>query len=233
MKNATTYKYRSNHPYRNPRKQTLLQCQWCADDYLAERSDSKHCCDSHKTLASNERQNKRREQENLYYEQQRQLRIRNKPANVTLVKPAQPIHRIEPQIPRIDWRELEKSVNEMVEKSVKDLKHLEEQRVIDNLNRLFSEIGERILKCSSAGYIRQPDISAIQSKVSRVPIDTRLNAFVQFQDHIEFVNQKLDVYLQDVSRELRKSHSRRLEFILPEEILSGITQLCTPVGSPT
>lgn len=208
------------------RRQSTCTCKWCGESFISQRSDSKYCCDSHKTLASGERRRQKNEQEIIAEQRRRQLHIIQQKARVTnSVKPNQPIPRAVPEPSPEIWMDLEKSMKDMLDKTAQDMKLREQQRELARYNSMFKEIVSRMESCSQYGVIRYSDISDLQFKVSRILTDTNLRTIHIFQEKVDFVGEELEQYLQDLRIELRESGSRRIEFDPPPEIISGLEVL--------
>jgi len=222
-------KLRARRGFYNDRQQSRCTCQWCGEWFLSQRSDSKYCCDSHKTLASNARMEQRREQERMDEERRRQYYIHQQKTSVASpTKPPETICKPQPQSSNDDWKEFEQTISEMLEKSRKEQKLREEKHEMERYEKMFTDIVQRMQRCSSVGAIRYSDISALQSKVSAILLENKLGTCSIFQQHLEFVDQIFRSYVEELRREFRRSGARRLEYNPPEEVLRGLEMLRNP-----
>lgn len=221
---------RAKYGFRNDRRLSECTCEWCHQAYTAQRSDSKHCCDSHKTLASNARQDKKRERERIYYEQQEQLRIlRKKAATANSIKPPQTTPKVVAEPSPDIWAEFEVNMKEMLIKTEQEQRLRDQQRELEGYSKMFEEIAKRMKTCAKAGLIRYTDISALQYKVSRILNDPKLHVIEKFQEHLKFVEGTLAPYIEELYVEYRESRARRLEFNPARNIIYGLEFLGTPV----
>lgn len=140
-------------------------------------------------------------------------------------KPSQPIP-IAVQEHTVDiWKEFERTMKEMTDKSAQEMQLRDQQREIESYVGKFSEISGRLQSCREAGIIRYLDISDLQHRVCRILNDSRLRSIKQFQEHIEYVEETLVPFLEELRIEYRESRARRLEFNPSDEITSGLEML--------
>lgn len=223
-------KLRAKNGFYLDRMQSQCTCLWCNEPFVSQRSDSKYCCDSHKTMASNKRQDERRERERNYYEQQEQMRIaRKKAATINSIKSPETISKVLEEPSPDVWAEFETSMKEMVLKTELEHRLRDQQRELDFFSKMFEEIARRMKSCAQTGLIRYTDISALQYKVSRILNDPKLHVIEKFQEHLKFVEGTLAPYIEELYVEYRESPARRLEFNPARNIIYGLEFLGTPV----
>lgn len=208
------------------RRQSVLICQWCFETYMAERSDSKYCCNSHKTLASNARQKQKNEQERIADERRRQLRInQQKVTTANKTKSTLSIPRDVQEPPPNLLLGFEKTMKEILEKSAREMQLRDQKLEMEGHVNKFVDIAKRMQSCFEDGYIRYSGISELKFRVSRILGESALRSLKPFQKHIEFIEQTLAPYLEELRRELRDRDARRLTLDPPMEITFGLELL--------
>lgn len=222
-------KTRAKSGFSRNRKVSYCTCQWCGVKYWSQRSNSKYCCDSHKTLANNQRQ-----QERKANEQKLELARR---ARIAATRTVQPIAR-SPQ-PKV----LNAPDSLISESALKELDHYikqtfgeiqvarraqENRTAFERISRAFVSIGTKLGIIATRGYLLSAEISVIEHRIHEVLSDPATRSFGAFSNHIYICNTEIALFLKEIARNLRISNQRRLFVTLPEQIKKGIEYLQMP-----
>ncbi|CAN5915536.1 hypothetical protein BH11BAC7_BH11BAC7_26300 [soil metagenome] len=225
--------YRSLHPNRKPRKVTECFCHWCFENYLAERSDSKYCCDSHKSLACNKRTNEKWKQQRISEEATQELRRKQREREKIASQPANqkptPIKQTQNIFQETDFVKLQNEITAMFDKSIQDQKIRDKKYEFESQSRLFTQLPIRLLECSSNGYINRFDIDRLLKKVDEIICNDAICQQDAFNLHLEFIENQLFPFLEELDEQESQYKLRRLKLELPPEIFSGLQLLRQPI----
>lgn len=219
-------KLRARRGFYSDRQQTRCICEWCGKPFVSQRSDSKYCCDSHKTLACNKRNRLKLEQkrtvEKIRYTQP------VPPVKATVGKPevASTIINREPEGHSEEQMDkLKNEVNVMIQNYAKEKKQREEKMAVDDVIRKLVAIGENLKDWSRGRFVRRSQLASMERMVISVVDHPNAIRMSQFHEHLRFLSESLLPYIKETKTKFFKEGVYRLTMQLPDYIKSGMALL--------
>ena len=214
--------FQQNIPGRKPRKMTICKCKWCGEEFESERSDTKYCCNSHKTMACDKRREDI-ETRRLNYERQLRIKQQEKLKQVIPVSAAPtPTKNIAVDNSLIDF---EKEMNAKFEKARLNIAIESKKYELERYCRQFSHVAKELLKWADYGSISKRDIRSISWEVNLILGDQGIRRNEKLEDRLAFLEDVLVEYLEELKELEKNCEYHRLDFELPEEVCEGLEML--------
>ena len=201
---------------------TICKCKWCGEEFESERSDTKFCCNSHKTMACDKR---REDIETRRLNYERQLRIKQREkimATIPIsVAPTLIIDNSEENY----FEEARKNMLASFEKMERDRKIADKKYEFERYCRQFSKVAKEFLRLAEYGAISKRDIRSLSREVNLILGDQGIRRNEKLEDRLAFLEDVLVEYLEELKELEKNCEYHRLDFELPEEVCEGLEML--------
>ncbi|MCX6312831.1 MAG: hypothetical protein NT084_14505 [Bacteroidetes bacterium] len=207
---------------------------------MSERSDSKYCCDSHKTMACIQRRLDERDNQKRNKEVQRQRLIQQLTQELktsiqeikTSIRTTNLPNASQNQVDNQSVLDFRKSMDQMFEKTEREQKLRDEKYEFEKLWKQLNEIGVEFLSYSKSGSISQREIDSMWRKTDKIIDNEKIKNNSALQNHWYLIDDVISVYLDELEDSVIENGQRRMRFTLPEEVHSALQMLLKPVPFP-
>jgi hypothetical protein len=225
-------KYRSSHSNLSSRKQSTCTCKWCGESFISQRSDSKYCCDSHKTLASFNRlwgKGEARLQPEMHVYPISRKKVQSKQSPVPKTKPIQSNY---DELTDEHYKKLMLEIQMSVQNLEAGFRKTQIRTLTQNLTDSISKLLQELKEIEAKKIIRRPHLSILDRRVSEIADTiTGLPDFPYREDLINLIESELQPYLRSLHSEMYRFEGYRMPTEVPPVLLAGLSKMIGEINS--